>query len=114
MSLFIPQSGQRVRVTEIAPFEHSPEHELGDEVVIGEHYRYASESLDYPGWLLLDSGTYCRVELVDPPAPKRSFFERLTDRIRAVVAAISGPPEFHGHRPPDDEPESTRINGKPN
>ena len=89
--LFVPQPGQRVRVTEIAQFEHSPEHKVGDEVVIGEsgQRNQAFESREYPGWLLLDDGTYCHVELV----VERSFFERLADRIRALVARLSGPPD---------------------
>jgi hypothetical protein len=62
--LYVPPPGTRVRVTEVAPFDEYPEHKVGDEVVIGETWQENDIGVPerYPGWLILNCGTFCRVE----------------------------------------------------
>lgn len=64
--LYIPKPGERVRVTEVAPFDLRPEHAVGQET---EVYSGTGPAVTQPGWLILNNGTYCRVEPVEKSEP---------------------------------------------
>ncbi len=57
-NLYVPKPGERVRVIAVAAFDTDPEHKVGDEADVW----CARASEQFPGWLILDAGTFCRVE----------------------------------------------------
>lgn len=65
--LYVPRDGETVRVLEICRHDDYPCHEVGDVVLVEARLGRTGESDMFPGWLLLNSDTYCRVEPVAPP-----------------------------------------------
>ncbi len=59
--LYIPKRGELVRIVEVADFDHDPEHKVGDEVDVW----CARVSEQFPDWIVLDAGTFCRVEPIE-------------------------------------------------
>ncbi len=67
--LYIPKPGERVRVVEVWEGDAYPRHRVGQDVTVSLDETETFVATSASGWIILNSGTYCRVEPVEKSEP---------------------------------------------